>query len=145
MASTCPIGGTQRPANMSSGGRRLPVLRTRARFVWGDRVFVTSAISSRGHATFTTGQRSESGESDDRSSHRWMIYALDRRTGKILWEREAHQGEPIDKRNPKSTYASSTPVTDGRVVVSWFGSHGVYALTAAGDFLWKVDLGRVNL
>jgi outer membrane protein assembly factor BamB len=112
--------------------------------VWGDRVFVTSAISSRGHETFATG-RAGGGGPDDRSSHRWMMYALDRRTGKMLWEREAHQGEPIDKRHPKSTYASSTPVTDGRVVVSWFGSQGVYAFTAAGDFLWRVDLGRVNL
>src|SRR4029450_11199518 len=111
--------------------------------VWGDRVFVTSAISSRGHETFATG-RAGGGGPDDRSSHRWMIYALDRRTGKILWQREAHQGEPIDRRHPKSTYASSTPVTDGRVVVSWFGSHGVYAYTVDGGFLCNVALGRID-
>ena len=36
------------------------------------------------------------------------------------------------------------PATDGRVVVAWFGSQGLYAYTVAGTPLWKVDLGRVN-
>ncbi len=44
----------------------------------------------------------------------------------------------------KSTYASSTPVTDGRIVVAWFGSQGLHAYDVKGNFLWKVDLGRVN-
>ena len=50
-----------------------------------------------------------------------------KRTGKIVWERVAHQGEPVDKRHIKSTYANATPATDGRIVVAWFGSEGVYA------------------
>lgn len=74
-----------------------------------------------------------------------MIYAIDKQTGKIIWERIAHQGEPVDKRHIKSTYASSTPVTNGRIVVAWFGSHGVYAHDVNGNFLWKADLGRVDL
>ena len=74
-----------------------------------------------------------------------MIYALDKRTGKILWERVAHQGVPIEKRHIKSTYANSTPATDGRIVVAWFGSQGVHAYDVNGRFLWKVDLGRLDL
>ena len=74
-----------------------------------------------------------------------MIYALDKRTGKILWERIAHQGVPVDKRHIKSTYANSTPATDGRIVVAWFGSQGVHAYDVNGRFLWKVDLGRLDL
>jgi outer membrane protein assembly factor BamB len=57
----------------------------------------------------------------------------------------AYEGEPIDKRHIKSTYASATPATDGRVVVAWFGSQGVYAYDLEGQLLWKVDLGRVDL
>jgi outer membrane protein assembly factor BamB len=57
----------------------------------------------------------------------------------------AHQGEPIDKRHIKSTYANSTPATDGRIVVAWFGSQGVHAYDVNGRFLWKVDLGRLDL
>jgi len=74
-----------------------------------------------------------------------MIYAVDKRNGKILWERVAHEGEPIEKRHIKSTYANSTPATDGRIVVAWFGSQGVHAYDVNGRFLWKVDLGRIDL
>ena len=56
-----------------------------------------------------------------------MLYALDKRTGKIVWERVAYEGAPVDTRHIKSTYASATPATDGRIVVAWFGSQGVYA------------------
>ncbi|HVF86014.1 MAG TPA: PQQ-binding-like beta-propeller repeat protein [Pyrinomonadaceae bacterium] len=113
--------------------------------VWGHRIFVTSAVSTDPHATFRPGLYGDGDASQDRSRHRWMIYALDKRTGKIIWERTAHQGVPADKRHIKSTYANSTPVTDGRVVVAWFGSQGVHAYDVNGRFLWKVDLGRLDL
>jgi len=74
-----------------------------------------------------------------------MIYAVDKRTGKIKWERVAFQGQPIDKRHIKSTYANSTPATDGRIVVAWFKSQGAYAYDVNGKFLWKVDVGRLDL
>ncbi len=73
-----------------------------------------------------------------------MLYAIDKRTGKILWERVAHEGVPREKRHIKSTYASATPATDGRIVVAWFGSQGVYAYDLNGRLLWQVDLGRLN-
>jgi outer membrane protein assembly factor BamB len=123
----------------------IPGLAHSSPIVWGDQLFVTSAISDRRDATFRVGQNFDAGASDDRSRHRWMLCALDRRTGKILWERTVHQGEPLDKRHTKSTYASATPVTNGELVVAWFGSHGVHAYTVNGDFLWKVDLGRVDV
>ena len=74
-----------------------------------------------------------------------MIYAIDKQSGKILWERIAHEGEPLEKRHIKSTYASASPATDGRIVVAWFGSQGVHAYDVNGRFLWKVDLGRIDL
>jgi outer membrane protein assembly factor BamB len=113
--------------------------------VWGNRVFVTSAISSRVGATFKPGLYGDGDASDDRSRHRWMLYAIDKRSGKVLWERVTHEGEPVDKRHIKSTYASSTPATDGRIVVAWFGSQGVHAYDVDGTFRWKVDLGRMNV
>jgi outer membrane protein assembly factor BamB len=74
-----------------------------------------------------------------------MLYAIDKASGRILWERVAAQGAPIDKRHMKSTYASATPATDGRVVVAAFGSQGVYAYDVNGNFRWKVDVGRMNM
>lgn len=123
----------------------IPGLAHSSPVVWGNIVFVTSAVSTDPNATFRPGLYGDGDASKDRSRHRWMIYALDKQTGKILWERIAHQGEPLEKRHIKSTYANATPATDGRIVVAWFGSQGVHAYDVKGRFLWKVDLGRVDM
>lgn len=123
----------------------IPGLAHSSPIVWGNTVFVTSSISTDPKATFKPGLYGDGDASKDRSVHRWMLYAIDKRTGKIKWERVAHQGEPIEKRHIKSTYANSTPATDGRVVVAWFGSQGVHAYDVNGRKLWKVDVGRIDL
>ena len=122
----------------------IPGLGHSSPVVWGNRIFVTSAVSSRGNATFRPGLYGDGDASDDRSRHRWTLYAIDKQRGQILWERVAHEGEPVDTRHIKSTYASASPVTDGRMVVAWFGSHGVFAYDINGNLRWKVDLGRMN-
>jgi outer membrane protein assembly factor BamB len=73
------------------------------------------------------------------------VYAIDKRTGKSLWERIAFEGPPRNKRHLKSTYASASPATDGRVVVAWFGSQGVFAYDMNGNQLWSIDIGRVDM
>ncbi len=122
----------------------IPGLAHSSPIVWGNRIFVTSASSTDPNATFRPGLYGDGDASKDRSRHRWIIYALDKRTGKILWERIAHEGIPADKRHIKATYANSTPATDGRIVVAWFGSQGIHAYDVNGRFLWKVDLGRLD-
>ena len=123
----------------------IPGLAHSSPVVWGNRIFVTTAVSSDPKATFRPGLYGDGDASKDHSVHRWMIYALDKQSGKILWEKVAYEGEPIEKRHIKSTYANSTPVTDGRIVVAWFGSQGVYAYDVNGKFLWKVNMGRVDM
>ena len=123
----------------------IPGLAHSSPVVWGNSLFVTSAVSSNPNATFRPGLYGDGDASDDRSRQRWMLYALDKKTGGILWERVAYEGQPIDKRHIKSTYASSTPATDGRIVVAWFGSHGIFAYDINGNLRWKVDLGRMDV
>ena len=123
----------------------IPGLAHSSPIVWDHRIFLTSAISTDTKASFRRGQYGDGDASNDLSRHQWMVYAIDKRNGKILWERVAHEGEPVDKRHIKSTYASSTPATDGRVVVASFGSQGVHAYDVDGRFLWRVDLGRLDL
>src|ERR1044072_6134554 len=123
----------------------IPGLAHSSPVVSGNNIFVTSAVSRDPKATFKPGLYGDGDASKDRSVHRWMIYALDKHSGKIRWERVVHEGEPVDKRHIKSTYANSTPATDGRIVVAWFGSQGVYAYDVKGKFLWEVDLGRLDL
>jgi outer membrane protein assembly factor BamB len=123
----------------------IPGLAHSSPIVWGDTIFVTTAISSRKDATFKPGLYGDGDASDDRSVHRWVLYAIDRHTGRIRWERVAHEGVPRNRRHIKSTYASATPATDGRIIVAWFGSEGVHAFDVNGERLWTVDLGRVDM
>src|SRR6266545_4717453 len=113
--------------------------------VWGDRIFVTTAVSSLAGATFRRGLYGEGDASDDRSRHQWRLLCIDLRTGAVLWDRVAFEGTPREKRHIKSTYANSTPATDGEVVVAFFGSQGVYAFNLEGAPLWNRDLGRFDV
>jgi outer membrane protein assembly factor BamB len=124
---------------------RIPGLGHSSPIVWGNRVYVTSAISSRGGATFKPGLYGDGDASDDRSPQKWTLFAIDKRSGKIEWERVAFEGPPVDTRHIKSTYASATPATDGRSIVVSFGSQGVYAYDMSGRLRWRVDLGHTKL
>jgi outer membrane protein assembly factor BamB len=123
---------------------RIPGLAHSSPIAWGDRVFVTTAISSRPDATFKPGLYGEPTASEDRTVHKWNLIALDARSGKVLWERTAYEGVPREKRHVKATYANATPATDGRYVVAFFGSQGVYAYDLDGNLKWKRDLGRLD-
>ncbi len=123
----------------------IPGLAHSSPIVWGDTLYVTSAISSRAGATFKPGLYGDGDASDDRSLHQWVLYAIDKRSGTIRWQRTAAQSEPRNKRHIKSTYASASPATDGRIVVAWFGSQGIYAYDVDGGLRWSVDLGRVDM
>jgi len=123
----------------------IPGVANSSPIVWGDRVFVTSAMSKNGDKTFRTGLYGDVKPVDDLSPHVWKIYCLDKATGKVLWERTAFDGAPKTKRHPKGSQASSTPVTDGRRVVAVFGSAGVLvAWDFSGEELWRVDLGSLD-
>jgi outer membrane protein assembly factor BamB len=122
----------------------IPGLAHSSPIVWGNRVFVTTAISTRGNDSFRQGLYGDGDASDDRSIHRWKVYSLDKNSGKILWERTAYEGIPREKRHVKASYANATPVTDGRYVIAFFGSQGLYAFDMSGRLVWKKDLGVLN-
>jgi outer membrane protein assembly factor BamB len=123
----------------------IPGLAHSSPIVSSDRIFVATAVSSRPDASFKRGLYGEGDASDDNTVQKWQVLCVDRKSGKLLWERTAYEGVPKEKRHMKSTYASSTPATDGRVVVAFFGSHGLYAYDFEGKLLWKRDLGRLNV
>lgn len=123
----------------------VPGLAHSSPIVWGDRLFLTTAISSRKDANFRPGLYGSGEASADRSSHRWEVICLDKRTGKLLWQELATEGVPRDKRHVKATYANATPATDGKHVVALFGSEGLFCFTVEGRMLWKRDLGRLDV
>jgi outer membrane protein assembly factor BamB len=123
---------------------RIPGLAHSSPVVWGDQVFVTTAVSSLPNATFKPGLYGEGTASEDKSVQKWQLLSLDRKTGKVQWERTAYEGVPKEKRHIKATYANSTPATDGKHVAAFFGSQGLYVYDLAGKLLWKRDLGRID-
>jgi outer membrane protein assembly factor BamB len=122
----------------------IPGLAHSGPVVWGDKVFVTTAISSKGSNDFRHGLFGDVDSDTDTSPHSWHVYALDRRTGKIVWDRVASEGVPKIKRHIKSTHANSTPATDGRHVIAFFGSEGLYCYDVSGKLIWKKDLGVLD-
>lgn len=111
--------------------------------IWGNRLFVTTAVGE-ANPRLRVGLYGDIGSVQDLATHKWIVYCLDKQSGKILWERAAYTGVPKIKRHPKSTHASSTPATDGRHVVAMFGSEGLYCYDVNGKLLWKKDLGVLD-
>jgi hypothetical protein len=123
----------------------IPGIANSSPIVWGNQVFVTTAISKAGDTTFRTGAYGDVKPVDDLSPHEWKIYSLDKATGKVLWERVALSGAPRTKRHTKASQANSTPATDGRRVVAAFGSAALLvAWDMSGKELWRADLGTID-
>ena len=123
----------------------VPGISTASPVVWGNRIFVVTAVSSAEDKTFRTGLYGDVASVKDLSEHTWKIYCLDKATGKIVWERDAFKGLPKVKRHTKSSQANSTPVTDGQRVVAIFGSIGMLAAwDMNGKPLWTTDVGVID-
>jgi outer membrane protein assembly factor BamB len=130
--------------------------------IWGDTVYVTSAIGKKAFKQPTAGlfgndfiaemvqqglsqeeimkrAKARDSETPEESAElRYMLYALDAKTGKVKWEREAIETLPFRGRHRKNTYASETPFTDGeRLYVSFGQNVGLFCYTMDGKPLWK--------
>ena len=112
--------------------------------IWGDRLFLTSAISGSGKDSLKVGLYGDIDEVGDRSVHEFRVYCFDKHTGEILWERLAHRGVPRTERHTKSSHANPTPATDGKHLVAFFGSEGLFCYDVEGNLIWKRDLGKMN-
>jgi outer membrane protein assembly factor BamB len=123
----------------------IPGLGHSCPIVWGDRVFLTTAISSGDpNPKIRTGNYGDVASVNDTSKHTWQVLCLDRETGKILWTKTAFEGTPKIKRHLKGSQANCTPATDGKRVVACFGSEGLYCYDFEGKQLWKRDLSAID-
>jgi outer membrane protein assembly factor BamB len=112
----------------------IPGRGTSTPIVWGDRVYLLTAspVGADLAASHTTG----------RGPMRYMVMALDRKTGKTVWERTAREEAPHEGTHQQfGTYASSSAVTDGEIIIASFESRGIYAYDMNGKQLWATDLG----
>lgn len=125
--------------------------------IWGDSIFVLTAIP--------TGKKAEPKEEEEPAPEaagrrrrrrgprgiqptevlKFVVYAIDRNTGKILWERVAREELPHEGTHPTGTWASHSPVTDGERVYAYFGSRGLYCYSMDGELLWEKDFGNQTI
>jgi len=122
----------------------IPGLGHSSPVVWGDSLFLTTAISGQKDAGLKVGYYGDISPVQDDTTHEWRVYCLDKKTGAIKWQQTAYSGIPKIKRHMKATHANSTVATDGQRVVAFFGSEGLYAYDLTGKLLWKKDLGVLD-
>lgn len=113
--------------------------------IWGERIFLTSVIEGDVVAGAKAVQHTMGGKefvhpdsvAADRK-HTFKVFAVDAKSGKVVWEHTAYEGPVYDARHRRSSFASPTAATDGTMVFAYFGPEGLYAYDMAGKPLWNV-------
>jgi outer membrane protein assembly factor BamB len=120
--------------------------------VWGDHVFVTAAVNATGTEEPLKPVPSYAGRSvggpmsgrdigSSTDQHRWVVYDIEFKTGKVRWQSTVHTGVPVESKHQKNSYASETPVTDGERVYVYSGNAGLFALDMNGKTVWSKPMG----
>jgi outer membrane protein assembly factor BamB len=119
--------------------------------IWGDKIFLTTAIK-----TGTANAKEEAAPAQPpgpapkmqlttagpQVEHQFVVLCLDRKSGKVLWQQTATTATPHEGYHPAyGSFASNSPVTDGKHVYAFFGSRGMYCYDMKGKLIWKQDFG----
>lgn len=120
--------------------------------IWGRRIFLTTSLEAREKSEGAKPVRHKFAGEDpfvhpqsvggDRR-YTLQVLCLDARDGRILWDRTAYEGLAFDARHEKNSYATPTPIVDGRYVYASFESQGVYCYDLRGKQIWKSSFGGV--
>jgi PQQ-like domain len=115
--------------------------------VWDDHIFVTSAVAAGEERAPVKGlydPGDENGSFKSTQEHRWMLYDVDFKSGRIRWEKEIARGIPAIGKHIKNSFATETPVTDGRYVYVYSGSAGLLtAIDFKGKTIWTKETGAL--
>jgi outer membrane protein assembly factor BamB len=116
--------------------------------VWGDQVFIVTAIKTDRIADPADLPKVDPSLSvktkPPREYHQFVVLAFDRATGKLRWKHTAAEKVPHEGHHDSHSYAAGSPTTDGRFLYVSFGSFGIYCYDLAGKLQWQRDLGRLN-
>jgi outer membrane protein assembly factor BamB len=140
---------------------RLPGAGDSTPIVWGDRVFILTAVpaakkpepkpsdaSASASSTPATPQnqspRGGMGSRPPAETYQFLVLCLDRQTGQALWQSVAREEVPHEGHQQNNTFASASPMTDGQRVVAFFGSRGLHCYDMDGHLQWSKDFGRMK-
>ncbi|HLW65905.1 MAG TPA: PQQ-binding-like beta-propeller repeat protein [Gemmataceae bacterium] len=111
--------------------------------IWADRIFLTTAIPF-GEPVKPRFVRPGAHDNNEMTqAHEFAVLAVDRKSGKIIWQQTVNKAVPHEAGHMTASMASASPVTDGEHVFAFFGSYGLYCLDFDGKLIWKKDLGQM--
>ncbi len=117
--------------------------------IWGDQIIVLTAVET--DKKPAAGEvKQENGRMGPPSSgtefiHKFQVISVDRKTGKMQWERTVREEIPQERTHTLGSWASNSPVTDGENIYAYFGSRGLYCLDFKGNILWERDFGQMDI
>jgi len=118
--------------------------------IWGDQIFILTSIET--DKQVKTQEDSDDQQGDRRGPpsvvtnkiHKFVVFSINRDDGKVLWQRTLTEEHPKDKTHDFGSWASNSPVTDGKNVYAYFGSRGLYCLDMQGNVIWERDFGQME-
>jgi outer membrane protein assembly factor BamB len=143
-ATTATVWNAEKSENIL-WKQSVPGLGHSSPIIWGDRLFVTTAVNQHKAAPLKVGLYGDPGSAEDVDDQQWKIFCLNKKTGKILWNKTAHESVPKQKRHSKATHANCTMATDGTNLVAFFGSEGLYCYDMEGHLRWQKDFGTLRV
>ena len=118
--------------------------------VWEDKVFILTAINT-GHKDSSIPDPSDQPKTNffdikrPNESYAFTVVCIDRGTGKEIWRGTAITKIPHEGTHNDNDFASASPTTDGKRLVCWFGSAGLFCYSLKGEKLWERDLGEATV
>ncbi len=112
--------------------------------IWGQRIYLTTAVRSQPEKEFRHGLYGDVDSEADLPAYTWRLLAIDKNSGKVLFDHPVHSGKPSASHHIKATQANASPVTDGQTIIASLGSEGLYAFAMDGKQLWRQDLGLLD-
>jgi outer membrane protein assembly factor BamB len=120
--------------------------------IWGDKIFLQTAVETdkKGEAKEPPAEEVDGGRRrgprgrPPTNIYKFNLICLERKTGKLLWEKEVCEVLPHQGHHDDHGFASFSPVTDGKYVWANFGSRGVYCFDLNGKKLWGKELTQMT-
>ena len=128
----------------------IPGLGSSSPIIWGDRVYLTTAIETVregapvGKAPKLSPRMAGAMRPPPTRIHEFVVLAVDRKDGRIAWRTKVNESVPHEVGHNTSTQASGSPITDGQHIYAFFGSRGLHCLDMKGERIWSKDLGRMK-
>ena len=139
----------QTPADSQANGvlwqTKVPGLGHSSPVIFGNKVFLVTAVASADDVPLQTKRGGNTAAADDNGEQEWLVLCYDKKTGKELWRRTARKSKPRTTRHPKATHANTSVCVDGKHVLAFLGSEGLYCYDMDGTLLWKKDLGTIDV